>query len=588
MTLQSVVCDHALYTWSRSNLGSGGGFGMLARSASWPSSAESRSRLFSFLPQGATVRGAAPPRVLSYSPAEEGVLVARKTYLGATGDGRPGNYLVHALVDPSGTLTPRDVAALASAAVPYRAVPDGTEVTDALEPLVVPRRQRRRLRVEGGVEEHLVSLVGAYLSSLSADRPVVLISSDPDLTESLLLHLYTLLPLGLTKGRSFTTYESRPVDLVHHLSVVNPAYQDGAVHYTAVLLDLDAPPAYYPDAGRHRVAAEELVGAYVEGAPLVADTVATLKDLAYHLEVQRSLDTSPDDLSQEEIARLLGSVPGWLESAANRVALLRHLDSATPRLVDKLLALRRTGGLDVLLDEATDRLASTVLDGGDARALEDVLLQLGVWPAILSASIGRHLLEVLRSGNLTPHQALRGFEHLMAVMNELHSTDFQALAALPGVEARLLNGGQWHHGHRFALEEHLTGRDRGRYGDAVYLGVRDHKATAAATLDALLSQQRIAPGDVHRLHRTLGPDLMVSLLLQTRQLPPYYLLDLLEQMQPEDCYRVLSRHWEAIARHQRMPQLAIMLRVSEAPASAASGSTLLPKPKRGIILRRRR
>ena len=63
-----------------------------------------------FLDQGSATMisdGSPPPRCLAYELTEAGTLLISKAY--AAGASRPGQYVVHALLDPTGTLRPRDL-----------------------------------------------------------------------------------------------------------------------------------------------------------------------------------------------------------------------------------------------------------------------------------------------------------------------------------------------------------------------------------------------------------------------------------------------------------------------------------------------
>src|ERR671912_899872 len=109
-----VRCEQVMLGWSTNSLLGGDGFGPVFASAGWrlpfgdrDAGLGARAR---FLDRGAAALvddGAAPPRCLAYEPTDHGSLLVSRAY--AAGAARPGQYVVHALLDPSGRLGPRDL-----------------------------------------------------------------------------------------------------------------------------------------------------------------------------------------------------------------------------------------------------------------------------------------------------------------------------------------------------------------------------------------------------------------------------------------------------------------------------------------------
>ena len=110
----AVRCEQVVLGWSANSLLGGDGFGPVFASAGWrlpvgdrDAGLGTRAR---FLDQGAAALvgdGAVPPRCLAYERTDQGSLLVSKAY--AAGAARPGQYVVHALLDPSGRLGPRDL-----------------------------------------------------------------------------------------------------------------------------------------------------------------------------------------------------------------------------------------------------------------------------------------------------------------------------------------------------------------------------------------------------------------------------------------------------------------------------------------------
>ena len=111
---EPVRCEQVVLGWSANSLLGGDGFGPVFASAGWRLPLGDRDAGLGprarFLDQGAATLvsdGAAPPRCLAYERTEAGTLLISKAY--AAGAARPGQYVVHALLDPTRTLRPRDL-----------------------------------------------------------------------------------------------------------------------------------------------------------------------------------------------------------------------------------------------------------------------------------------------------------------------------------------------------------------------------------------------------------------------------------------------------------------------------------------------
>ncbi|MBA8793685.1 hypothetical protein FHX74_001290 [Friedmanniella endophytica] len=132
--LRTVVCAQWRYTWAERRLdGRGAGFGVVVRSVDWPAGLEpgqadgtvTGARAGLDLADLLTHLSAAARRgpdehavpLVAHRRVGGGSLLVAKRAVGTDGAGRPGNYCVHALYDPTGTLGSLDLPALVDGGV---------------------------------------------------------------------------------------------------------------------------------------------------------------------------------------------------------------------------------------------------------------------------------------------------------------------------------------------------------------------------------------------------------------------------------------------------------------------------------------
>src|SRR5918995_3186880 len=254
----AVRCEQVVLGWSANSLLGGDGFGPVFASAGWrlpvgdrDAGLGTRAR---FLDQGAAALvgdGAVPPRCLAYEPTDHGSLLVSKAY--AAGAARPGQYVVHALLDPSGRLGPRDLFACADRGLLRTEQPGGE--ADAGWPAVeVPLAGPEEAPVPDRTTEAVLSVL---LQRLADRRPMVLASTDAERAEQVVRQVIGILPDGLAAGLSLATFASDPAGEGLRLSVAVPPFsRPGPVD-----LDLDAG---VPEPDRSTVA--------VVGAPTTART----------------------------------------------------------------------------------------------------------------------------------------------------------------------------------------------------------------------------------------------------------------------------------------------------------------------------
>ena len=222
---QLVPCEQVVLGWSTNSLLGSDGFGPVFASVGWrlpfgdrDAGLGARAR---FLDQGAAALvgdGAVPPRCLAYERSDQGSLLISKAY--AAGAARPGQYVVHALLDPSGRLGPRDLFACADRGLLRTEQPAGD--ADAGWPRVeVPVAEPD----EPPALDHTAEAVLAVLLRCLADRrPMVLASRDAGRAEQTVRQVVGVLPDGLAAGLSLATFASDPAGEGLRLSVAVPPF----------------------------------------------------------------------------------------------------------------------------------------------------------------------------------------------------------------------------------------------------------------------------------------------------------------------------------------------------------------------------
>ncbi|MCW2802235.1 MAG: hypothetical protein JWN06_452 [Propionibacteriaceae bacterium] len=112
-----VACEQLRYTWAERRLdGSGAGFGVVLQSRGWPAQLmqdpELRQVLTELSLAARRVSPDGPEAFLTHLRRAGGSLLVAKGPVGTDGAGRPGNYCVHALFDPTCTLGTLDLEPL--------------------------------------------------------------------------------------------------------------------------------------------------------------------------------------------------------------------------------------------------------------------------------------------------------------------------------------------------------------------------------------------------------------------------------------------------------------------------------------------
>ena len=382
-----VRCEQVVLGWSTNSLLGSDGFGPVFASVGWrlpfgdrDAGLGARAR---FLDQGAAALvgdGAVPPRCLAYERSDQGSLLISKAY--AAGAARPGQYVVHALLDPSGRLGPRDLFACADRGLLRTEQPAGD--ADAGWPRVeVPVAEPD----EPPALDHTAEAVLAVLLRCLADRrPMVLASRDAGRAEQTVRQVVGVLPDGLAAGLSLATFASDPAGEGLRLSVAVPPFsRPGPAD-----LDLDA-GVPEPD----RSAAAVIAALTAAGPKLALDQVTSVTELFGWAQLESG---RLDRLSTDDVRRLLTG-PLWRrflqrvdETGSTRLLLDGLLDpEARPALAARLA--EPDAELATLLARAVARPSG--LTASDQGVLQDQLVGLhgaeGIWPrgAARGASAGQ-------------------------------------------------------------------------------------------------------------------------------------------------------------------------------------------------------
>lgn len=186
--MSPITVEQLLVGWSRTSNGKN----VLARSPDWPSPpsrGEWVAMLGDFLDDDVdriVHRTGESPWLLEFLPSEHGSILMAKAY--ATDSRRAGEFQVHALLDPTRTLGPQHLNALADAGVLLIERQDVTRL-DSLA-VEVPTIERSRN----------VRDVGLVLRSLHRGEPLVLRAADFDEAARLLERVAVALPESMGRG----------------------------------------------------------------------------------------------------------------------------------------------------------------------------------------------------------------------------------------------------------------------------------------------------------------------------------------------------------------------------------------------------
>ena len=548
---EPVRCEQVVLGWSANSLLGGDGFGPVFASAGWPLPVGDRDAGLGvrarFLDQGAAALvgdGAVPPRCLAYERTDRGSLLISKAY--ATGASRPGQYVVHALLDRSGRLGPRDLFACADQGLLLTEQPVGE--ADAGWPVVAvaPAGPTGAAGADGTTEEVLAVL----LQCLAERRPMVLASRDPERAEQVVRQVVAVLPDGLAAGLSLATFADDPAGEGLRLSVAVPPFsRPGPVD-----LDLDrgGPVPLAPMAA--------VVAALTQPGPRPGlDQVTSVSELVGWASLESG---RLDRLGADEVRRLLTG-PLW------RRLLERVDETGSVRLL-----------LDGLLDPAVQPAVAARLAQPDAQLA-----------ALLARVLGRPTELSLRDQGqlqdrlvvlLGPTAFVRS---VLPAVHRLAKRDGPVvIAATPLADlvasslgrrgSAPLDAFEWYADTStwsVVTEQRLTDwiDGAGPPARALIAAVAGDPAGFAATLDRIVAERQLSTRTLlARMGDWPDADLEVLLvgLLGTRKTTRLFVLDVVGARSMEVARPLLRRHWPEIAQQAELSRtLAALLEVAEDP-----------------------
>ena len=297
---EPVRCEQVVLGWSANTLLGGDGFGPVFASAGWPLPPGDRDAGLGlrarFLDQGSATMigdGSPPPRGLSYEPTESGTLLISKAY--AAGASRPGQYVVHALLDPTRTLRPRDLFSCAESGLLLVEQPAGE--ADPNWPAVLVAQQPAG--AETGLDRTEQAALAVLLRCLAEHRTMIIRSSDQERAAEVVRRMVEVLPDGLARGLALSTFATDPAESGLGVCVAVPPFSRISGEFD---LDLDA-ALPVPDPATATVVAELAAAGPQPGLDQV-DSVAELGSWA-RLQAGRM-----EELDTADIKRLLAG-PLW-------------------------------------------------------------------------------------------------------------------------------------------------------------------------------------------------------------------------------------------------------------------------------------
>jgi hypothetical protein len=548
---ETVRCEQVVLGWSTNSLLGGDGFGPVFASPGWRLPVGDRDAGLGirarFLDQGAAAlvdEGAVPPRCLTYERTDTGSLLISKTY--AVGAARPGQYVVHALLDPTGRLGPRDLFGCADQGLLRTEQPAGE--ADAGWPTV-------EVPVYGpedppGLDRTTEAVLAVLLQCLADGRPMVLASRDAERAERLVRQMIGVLPDGLAVGLSLATFAGDPATEGLRLSVAVPPFsRPGPVD---VDLDAGAPEPTGSTAA--------VVAALTAAGPRPGlDRVTSVSELFGWAQLESG---RLDRLGADDVRRLLTG-PLWRrflervdETGSTHLLLSGLLDpEARPALAARLA--EPDADLAGLLARAVARPAGLAVR--DQGQLQDQLVGL-LGPTAFTRSVLPAVHKLAKKEGPVVIAATPLADLVAASTGRRGSAPVTAFDWYADTSV-------W----SVVTEHRLADWVDGGGPPAVSLvdAVAREPVAFAALVDRYVAEQRMP---TRALLARMGdwPDaelnVLVVGLLGTRRTTRLFVLDVLGARTPEVARPLLRRYWPEITRQADLsPTLAAVLEVAEDP-----------------------
>ena len=548
---EPVRCEQVVLGWSTNSLLGSDGFGPVFASAGWrlpfgdrDAGLGARAR---FLDQGAAALvgdGAVPPRCLAYERNDQGSLLISKAYAAAAA--RPGQYVVHALLDPSGRLGPRDLFACADRGLLRTEQPGGD--ADAGWPSVeVPVTEPEEPPTLDRTAEAVLAVL---LRCLAERRPMVLASRDAGRAEQTVRQVVGVLPDGLATGLSLATFTSDPAGEGLRLSVAVPPFsRPGPAD-----LDLDA-GLPEPD----RSAAAVIAALTAAGPKPALDQVTSVTELFGWAQLESG---RLDRLSTDDVRRL-ATGPLWRrflervdETGSTHLLLDGLLDpEARPALAARLAD--PDAELAGLLARAVARPAGLTLS--DQGVLQDQLVGL-IGPKAFARSVLPAVHRLAKKGSPVVIAATPLADLVAAATGRRGSAPLSAFDWY-------VDTSTW----SVVTEQRLTDwvDGAGPPPPSLVAAAAREPDGFAASVDRMVAEQRLPTRALlARMSDWPDADLEVLLvgLLGTRKTTRLFVLDVLGARSVEVVRPLLRRYWPELTQQADLsPTLATLLEVAEDP-----------------------
>ena len=548
---ETVRCEQVVLGWSTNSLLGGDGFGPVFASAGWRLPVGDRDAGLGvrarFLDQGAAALvgdGAVPPHCLTYERTDSGSLLVSKAY--AVGAARPGQYVVHALLDRTGQLGPRDLFGCADRGLLRTEQPAG-DADAGWPPVEVPVAGPEEAPSLDRTAEGVLSVL---LQCLADRRPMVLASREAERAEQVLRQVVAVLPDGLAAELSLATFASDPAGEGLRLSVAVPPFsRPGPVD-----VDLDAG---VPEPSGATAA---VVAALTAAGPRAGlDRVTSVSELFGWAQLESG---RLDRLGAEDVRRLLTG-PLWRrflervdETGSTRLLLAGLLDpEARTALADRLA--QPDPDLSGLLARAVVRPAGLALR--DQGQLQDQLVGL-LGPTVFTRSVLPAVHKLARKEGPVV-VAATSLADLVAA-----STGRRGSAPVTAFEW-YADTSTW----TVVTEQRLADWVDGGGPPAPSLAdaVAREPASFAAAMDRFVAEQRMP---TRALLARMGdwPDAQLEVLLVgllgTRKTTRLFVLDVLGARSLDVARPLLRRYWSEITRQADLgPTLTALLEVAEDP-----------------------
>lgn len=554
----TATCEQAILTSANQTLQGGGGFGLVAHSAGWPGGIDAGSNLTSFMPQGAASLVAnteVAPHSLAYRQTEAGPMVWRKTMIDRDAFGRPGNYLMHVLLDTGRVIDPRMALSLWNEPALLNELPAPLVATRELPPVSLSISELSEVhRLSNASDWAVDAALSAVLEYFESGRRVAIQSARSLPVAMLIRDLLWLLPAKIASECDFDTYHANPLDSGVLITGFRLADCPRARLSSMEIIDLDSIAPYGTKTSRRVQMVRRVLKDGLAFAESDIDTVNSAAELVEEAELAALALSSPADLKASQIARIVARAPSWLYRSSNSIVLVQTL-LREPSTAEVLLATWSTFPDDVqesiassYIEFATKRVLSGEgeASGGEERIVSMLTLDKTRWGRELIASA----LARVRSQNLSPKGLLAVWPQLDVFLDD---GDRSKLVNLPGAKALVLQS--WTRSFEIAFCEYLSSPDE-RWTDAIGNRIDESPERAFGLIREALERGYAVSTVVNSMRILNFEDLTIAKFLlecDTEQLL-HDAMRFVANLEEDVRSSVLSELWQDIASGLGIPQ----------------------------------